>query len=1065
MAIRKELIMLWMFLVITSITAQNGTLSSSVYNSYNSEKEAQIQHKHEFELPLLDVLTALEDAPNYRTERQLKGITIDIQFPDGEPVSLELHESPVSELAHYNKYPENKTYKITGASLPFISGRLAISPRGVRGLIYTDARTIFVEAIEGNKHTSFIYNKSNIFSCDADMDEYRPSNSIEERSSNGTGDEITEYRIAIATTGEWSNERNDDLVVINDEINTYLTELNAIYEKEVAKTFVLIADNDDLIFFDPATDGLDENNRTASAQSTISGIIPSTDYDLGHVFHEMTYTGPAGGATGSGVAGLGVVCKSSRKAEGWTGVGGNYNTSVVMDIFAHEIAHQFNAAHSFYGTSNFCSGFNRSAGSGYEPGSGNTMMSYEGICQANGACTETHNITPVSSTVYFHAHSIEQMLDYTDIWTCGTTTSVGNTPPVVTVPANKTIPMNTPFELSGSGTDANGDPLIYTWEEYDTDFLILSCPDGHPDDAATSTTAPLFRSFDPSSDGNYRSFPQMSDILNNVQTLGEILPAVGRDIKLRLTARDCNTNAGGVDCEDVTLTVDENSGPFEVTIANDPDPAFQAGESVNITWDVNNTASSPINCINVEILFSTDGGMTFPITLAASTSNDGSHTVTMPSNATTEGRIKIKGLNNYFFDINNEDITIISDCIITGGDIVNAESITEDAGDPALDLSLITGLAITEMSGTLESSGTNTNLNCENLNTGGCVSFTNTPKFETLEITVDETGNYTFTRSSSYISVINLYEISYDNGSVCTNWLSSSASWNPSNGNVSLGASVTENLTAGNIYVIKFSGFGSTNLGAFTVNFSNSVSGNVYDTKATEPAGYTVSFVVVDDNNNIIGVDEGPDMTDDNTYTGGSYTVHGLSHISSTDISSYIGGSFTALQNDVLSGTVCGDFTNNSKSVTVNGCTPGTKTVTNTNNSGSGSLRNMIADACPGDIIVFSAGIPTSSTINLATEIVISKMITVDGNDVDNLSLSGGFTSRIFQIPNGVSVSLKNMNLINGFAATNGGAFYNLGQVKLSDIIFENNFDGGDISPLTGDGELIIESGEILIKD
>ena len=1048
---------------VSSSWAQNITLTSTDSHSTIIELEHELQTTNTFEISLENVLISLQNTPNYNTERNQRGTSIELQLPDGTPFMVDVHEAPVSHLDHYSKYPQNKTYKITGGSDQYISGRLAISPRGVRGLIYTDSKTVFIESVHGGEHISYYYTKTKGFGCDADMSEYRPAQHSQERSSTSIGDQITDYDIAIASSGEWSNERNNDLVVINDDINTYLTELNAIYEKEVAITFTLIADNDDLIFFDPATDGLDENNRTASAHSTISGIIPSSDYDIGHVFFEIAYSGS--GAVGSGVAGLGVVCNSSRKAEGWTGAGGNYNTAIFMDIFAHEVAHQFNAAHSFYGTSNFCSGFNRSPGSGYEPGSGNTMMSYEGICQANGACTETHNITPISNTVYFHAHSVEEILDYTDIWTCGNTSSSTNTPPVVTVPSNKFIPTSTPFEVSGSGTDANGDPLVYTWEEYDSDFLILSCPDGHPDDAATSTTAPLFRSFDPSSDGNYRSFPQISDILNNEQTLGEILPTIGRDIKLRLTARDFNSSAGGVDCDDVTLTVDGNSGPFEVTIANDPNPAFQSGESVTITWDVNNTASSPINCNNVEILFSTDGGMTFPTTLAASTTNDGSHTVTMPTNGTTEGRIKIKAIDNYFFDINNEDITIISDCEIVGGEIINSESITEDAGDPALDLALSTGLAITQMSGTLESSGTNTNLNCENLNTGGCVSFTNSPKFETLEFTVDETGDYTFTRSSSYLSIINIYEISYDNSSVCTNWLSSSATWNPSTGGLSIGSSVTENLTAGNIYVIKFSGFSTSNTGAFTVSFSNSVSGSIYDTNATAPAGYSVNYVVVDGSNNIVGIDSGPDMTDDNTYSGGAYTVYGLSYISSTDLSSYVGGSYSALESDVLNGTVCGDFTSNSKSVTVNGCTPGTKTITNTNNSGTGSLRNMIADACPGDLIVFSSSIPNNSTVTLSTEIIIDKMLTVDASDVDNLSLSGGFTSRIFQIPNGVSVSLKNMNLISGFASNNGGAFYNLGQVKLGDIVFENNFDGGSIAPYTGGGEIIIESGEVLIKD
>ena len=1021
---------------------------------------------HIFEIPLTQVITDLIDAPDYKTQKEVSGTELDLSLPNGNSITVQIHEAPVSHLDHYNKYPNNKTYKITSGDDSFISGRLAISPRGVRGLLYTENQTVFIESLEGDQHISYIYTKSKNIACDADMREYVHEETSSTRSNAAFGDELIEYNIAIASSGEWSNERNDDLTIINDDINTYLAELNAIYENELASTFTLIADNDDIIFFDPATDGLDENNRTVTAHNVISGAIPAGDYDIGHVFHEMDYTGPAGGAIGSGVAGLGVTCKNSRKAEGWTGAGGSYNTATFMNIFAHEVGHQFNATHSFYGTSANCQGGNRSTGSGYEPGSGNSLMSYESICWQNGSCTESHNITPVSNTVYFHTKSVEQINDYINVWGCVTPSSSGNTPPVVTVPANKHIPKSTPFEMSGSATDANGDALVYHWEECDTDVLILNCPDGNPNDAATSTTAPLFRSFDPTSDGNYRSFPQTSDLINNVQTKGEILPSVGRDIKLRLVARDFNSNAGGVDCGDVTLTVDGNSGPFEVTIANDPDPAYQSGETVTVTWNVNNTASSPINCTNVEIEFSLDGGMTYPISLASSTSNDGSHDVIIPSNSTSQGRIKIKAIGNYFFDINDEDITIISDCSVDGGDIINTDLVTADAGDPALDLMLQSGLEITQMTGSLASSDPASNLNCENLNTNGCVSFTNIPKFGILTFTVDISGDYTFTRSSSYFSVLNIYEESYDNGNVCTNWIASSATYNPNTGAVSLGFSVTENLTAGNTYVLKFSGFSSSNTGSYTVSFSNSIGGKVYDLDGTSPPGYTSSYIVVEDNsNNIIGIDTSPDMTDDNIYTGGDYTVHGLSYISSNDLSSYINGPFATLQSAVLNGTECGDFTSNTKSVTINGCTPGTKTVTSSANSGAGTLRTLMTDACPGDLIVFSSSIPDNTTITLITEILSIKTVSVDGSAVNNLTISGGFTSRIFQVPSGITLTLSDLDLKNGFAVSNGGAFYNLGQVKLSEVTFENNFDGNNITPFTGDGEILIESGEVLIKD
>ncbi len=49
----------------------------------------------------------------------------------------------------------------------------------------------------------------------------------------------------------------------------------------------------------------------------------------------------------------------------------------------------------------------------------------------------------------------------------GTITPTGNTWPSVTVPTEFTIPLRTPFALTGSATDAEGDPMTFIWEQND----------------------------------------------------------------------------------------------------------------------------------------------------------------------------------------------------------------------------------------------------------------------------------------------------------------------------------------------------------------------------------------------------------------------------------------------------------------------------------------------------------------------------------------------------------------------------------------------------------------------
>ena len=164
------------------------------------------------------------------------------------------------------------------------------------------------------------------------------------------GSDLRTYRIAIASSAEFTIGNGGTLAGANAAINDRLNTLNALFEKELAMRFQLVASNDNIVFFDADTDGINPSNRTNSAQTVINAEIGAANYDIGHVFYEI----PGSGISTSGVGGLGVVCNDNQKGRGWTGATNATSVSFFLGTFAHEIGHQFGAHHSYYGTAGNC---------------------------------------------------------------------------------------------------------------------------------------------------------------------------------------------------------------------------------------------------------------------------------------------------------------------------------------------------------------------------------------------------------------------------------------------------------------------------------------------------------------------------------------------------------------------------------------------------------------------------------------------------------------------------------------------------------------------------------------
>jgi hypothetical protein len=414
--------------------------------------------------------------------------------------------------------------------------------------------------------------------------------------------------------------------------------VEGIYEREFAVNFTLVPNTDTLIFLNPGTDPYTNNNGGAMLsqnQTTCDQRIGSSNYDIGHVFS----TG------GGGIASLGSVCKVASKARGVTGLASPVGDVFDVDYVSHEMGHQFGGNHTFNSTTGACNG-NRAFTAAYEPGSGSTIMAYAGICGSNNLQSNSDD--------YFHTKSFDEIVDYITVnagGVCPQVIPTGNTPPTINAGGNYIIPYLTPFRLSGSASDPDGDTLTYCWEQFDLG------PAGNWNTPALN--APIFRSFDPSPDPE-RIFPKLTSILNNTTTVGEILPSYDRTMHFRLTVRDNRAGGGGVTYNDtlVEVQVIDTGTPFSVTSQNTPGTVWSGGNIETVTWDVGGSDQSPVSTPNVNILLSTDGGFTFPVTLASGIPNNGSAQVTVPFIVTTSARLMVEGDGNIFFDINDEDFVI-----------------------------------------------------------------------------------------------------------------------------------------------------------------------------------------------------------------------------------------------------------------------------------------------------------------------------------------------------------------------------------------------------------------------
>jgi hypothetical protein len=580
-------------------------------------------------------------------------ITLAIPLPDGTLADFTLTPSNVMSSQLAERYPEFMSYEAVQVDEPANIGRFTITHKGLSGIFRQQGQWVLLSPLYENNDEEYVsyyykdstgesllantYDDSLIAAVSASDDTVAAVTTAEK----STGDSLITYSLALSATGEYTAAVGGTKADAVAEMVTLVARVNQILLVDTAIQFELI-DNEDIIYTDADTDpytNTDSSTDLATNQTIIDDAIGTDNYDIGH----LLATNPGG------LAYVGVVCNASYKAQGYSGNTSPQGERFYIDLVIHELGHQLDAEHSFNAEdTNDCTTDQRSSSRAVEPGSGSTIMSYAGLC--SGQNIETAN------DPYFHASSVEDIRDYVEFGrgsTCGTTTSLANSSPSVSLTAaSYSIPANTPFLLTAEASDSDGDELTYIWEEMDAG--------GDSGGTATGTEMstdnganPLFRSYEAVSD-NYRYFPALTDVLEDTLSFGEVYPATDRELNFRVTVKD---NLGGVNTADVTLDVIDTGDAFAVTQPS-ATSTWEGNTEETVTWDTASTDSSPISCDAVDITADLDGDNEFDTLLVSGTDNDGEALVDVPNTATSVARVMVSCSDNVFYAVNPAEFTI-----------------------------------------------------------------------------------------------------------------------------------------------------------------------------------------------------------------------------------------------------------------------------------------------------------------------------------------------------------------------------------------------------------------------
>jgi subtilisin-like proprotein convertase family protein len=632
-------------------------------NTYSQQRALWSKSEpHTYNLSSVDLkqkLYQISDEFSVNNDEKIK-----IKFPlaNGKMVEFYVKENPLMHPSLAKRFPGNRSYSGFSPDDPLMRINFSMNELGLHAMITSQGKDVqYIDPIievPGKEIDRYkVYNRSDLSKEDMLMSCYTRVLGNQAKSYGASGknfdQKLRTYRLALSATGEYAQyhisaagaedkSEQEQKALILASMTTALTRINALFENELAIRFQLVENNDDLIFLipgDPFVQGESKTevlNMANTNHFVCNSFIGPNGYDIGHVL----------GTQSIGYGEPSSVCNDSRKGKGVSGSSHPKGDYFYFDMIAHEIGHQFGAKHTFNGNAGNCAG-GRNEATAVETGSGSSVMAYAGYCHPQNV--QAH------SDLYFHSVSLEEIRNFIDEsgGGCAPANSIpGNSsPPTADAGEDIFIPVGTAFKLVGKGSDPDGDQLTFSWEQIDP-FFNRAPPNGNDRYGA------LYRSFPPSPD-SIRYLPALKNLRNGaLSSTWEATPLIDRDFNFSLTVRDNNPEGGLLDIDKLYVEVTDAAGPFVVTSQNVPGLVWDQNSEQTVEWEVAGTDSNGVDVSKVNILLSTDGGLSYPTVLLSNTDNDGFEVVQVPWIKGSDCYIMVEAIENYFFAVNKTPFSI-----------------------------------------------------------------------------------------------------------------------------------------------------------------------------------------------------------------------------------------------------------------------------------------------------------------------------------------------------------------------------------------------------------------------
>ncbi|WP_343609642.1 reprolysin-like metallopeptidase [Chryseobacterium oranimense] len=606
-----------------------------------------------------------------------KPIAISLPTLDGKIERFNVYSFPVIAKDLADQY-QLGSYVGVGIDDPSKYLRFSLAPNDFQSMIIKDGVYQFIEPQNASKTIYGVHGKtkpsgSQGFLCSMDEDIlskkeiaqlYNNHKSFANNNTDFSKSSDKKYRtlrLALSVTGEYTAYFGGTQAGALTAMNATLSRVNGVFEKDMGIHLNMV-NYPTLVYMDAATDPYSPasqmGNWNVQLQQTLTSVVGNENYDIGHLF------GRSGGGGNAGC--IGCICvnpatpTAKAKGSGYTSPANAIPQGDTFDIdyVAHEMGHQLGANHTF---SHNLEG----AGVNMEPGSGSTIMGYAGITNAD---------VQDNSDPYFHVVSILQVQNNLVAKTCDVETSVTNNPPVIAALNDYSIPKGTAFALTGNAIDPEGNPMTFTWEQFDNASVPVTSVNGN------TGSGPLFRSILPSTSPT-RYFPKLSTVLaGNLSSSAdwETVSTRARSSSFVFTARDNSPIVNEQQTNSALQNINVgNEGPFKVTSTTVYNNTAGA-----VTWDVVNTNSGIYNASNVKIDYTADNGLTW-VVLSPSTPNDGAEAFTFSSLPTgTNIKIRVSAVGNVFYAIGNATVAAsTATCSSAAATGVAASGLTISSGN------------------------------------------------------------------------------------------------------------------------------------------------------------------------------------------------------------------------------------------------------------------------------------------------------------------------------------------------------------------------------------------------